>query len=57
MNEETKEYLDRMNSCRLMDEEYGHQEADDILCELVKKYVPGGSEIVRVFNELGKWYA
>lgn len=57
MNEETKEYLDRMNYCRLMDEEYGHQEADDILCELVQKYVPGGSEIVRVFNELGKWYA
>lgn len=57
MNEETKAYVERIRELESYDMECAHIEADGILCELVKKYVPDGAEIVKVFNDLPKWYA
>ncbi len=37
-----------------MDTESGHVEADDILCELLKKL--GYSDVVEEFEKIHKWY-
>jgi len=34
-----------------------HQEADHILCELVKRFVPDGEKIVTLYEAIDKWYA
>jgi hypothetical protein len=39
------------------DIEEAHIEADEILCDLVADYVPRGTEIVKLFNKIEKWYA
>lgn len=50
-------WLDKMRKCQSEDTEGGHVRADDILCELVKKYCPFGNEIVEIFENIKKWYA
>ena len=39
------------------DPECAHAEADDILCDLILKYVPNGTKIVKTFLKIDKWYA
>lgn len=38
------------------DSEAGHSEGDDLLCRLVRKYVPNGAAVVREYRKLEKWY-
>ena len=46
-----------MRECENYRTEEGHEKADDILCELVKKYCPFGERIVEEWEKLMKWYA
>lgn len=55
--EETSTYLERMRKCKSQATDFGHVNADDILCELVEKYVPNGIEIVKEFHSFEKWYS
>lgn len=55
-DDERRSYLIRLEELsKCSDYEYSHIEADDILCEILQKL--GYSDIVREFNNLGKWYA
>lgn len=58
MNEETNTYLERMRELtKSKEHDVAHGRADDILCELVEKYVTNGVEIVKEYNEVEKWYS
>lgn len=39
------------------DPEMAHSRADQILCSLVREYVPNGRDIVAEYREIDKWYA
>jgi hypothetical protein len=38
------------------DEEVGHAKGDELLCRLVRKYVPNGAAVVKEYENLDKWY-
>lgn len=64
LSEKTKEnftyedaWVKLMRECENYGTEEGHEKADDILCELVKKYCPFGERIVEEWEKLNKWYA
>lgn len=38
-------------------EEVAHSDADELLCRLVRKYVPNGRKIVEEFHSIDKWYS
>lgn len=38
------------------DEEIGHSRGDELLCTLVRKYVPNGAKVVEEYRKLEKWY-
>lgn len=51
--------LELMREIRASDEgeETNHYKADDLLCRLVRQYVPNGRKIVEEYNLIDKWYA
>ena len=57
MNKKLNEkYLKQMNELKNNDDyESSHVTADDILCELLDEL--GYTDLIKVFNELPKWYA
>lgn len=67
MNEKLKSLIEKMKTIQSniekgmdsegcpYDEENGHMEADDVLCEYLKEL--GHEEIVNEFNKVNKWYA
>lgn len=56
MDKELNEkYLKRMIECNNYEAEYGHIDADNILCELLTEL--GYKDIVEVFEKLDKWYS
>lgn len=38
------------------DPEEGHSRGDDLLCALVREYVPNGAAVVAEYRKLEKWY-
>ena len=57
LEEHKQLWLEKMRKCQSDDIELGHVHADEILCDLVKKYCPFGNEIVEIYDGLYKWYA
>jgi hypothetical protein len=51
--------LELMREIRASDkgEESNHCDADDLLCRLVRQYVPNGRKIVEEYHSINKWYA
>jgi len=53
--EEKRNFERCLNECKEKDTEAGHGQADDILCDILTKM--GYKKIVKLFNDLDKWYA
>ena len=54
--EEYEEALSRMNNAsERSDVEERHQDADEILCDVLEKC--GYQELVKVFDNMKKWYS
>lgn len=48
---------DTISDAEISDAEIGHYRADDLLCRLVREYVPNGRKVVEEFILINKWYA
>jgi len=50
-----EEAIQRLNACRTGDIEYDHEEADGVLCDLLRSL--GYDDVVDVWVSVDKWYA
>jgi len=50
-----QEYVDKIKSIDVYDVEMAHGDADDFLCEILKKL--GYGKLVEEYDKIPKWYA